>query len=85
MNWNEGQPETEGLYWIHDAVNGVLFAMVVHIQEQVEGGVVDGLYYYVMGCDMGFPIEQITHHIKVKPPSPPVGTSHVSGLILGDS
>jgi hypothetical protein len=66
------------LYWVHDAVNGVLFAMVVHIKE--EAADLDGLFYYVMGCEMGFPINQVTHHIKVSPPKPPMGTSHVSGI-----
>lgn len=69
MDWQAGPPETEGLYWINDAVNGVLFAMVVHIKEHP----VDGLYYYIMGCEMGFPIEQITHTIHVRPPSAPSG------------
>lgn len=82
MNWIEGQPDKEGLYWVHDAVNGVLFGMIVHIQEEVEGVVVDGLYYYVMGCEMGFPVDQLTHYIQVKPPTPPAGTSHVSSLIV---
>lgn len=83
MNWTEGKPEVEGLYWVHDAVNGVLFAMVVHIQEKSDDGeyVVDDLYYYVMGCDVGFPVSQLTHHIKVTPPKPPLGSSHVSGEV----
>lgn len=79
MDWVEGQPEKEGLYWVHDAVNGVLFGMVVYINEPAAD--LDGLYYYVMGCDMGFPVQQITHHIKVTPPKAPLGTSHISGEI----
>lgn len=79
MNWNdkdwvEGVPEKEGLYWVHDSLNGVLFAMVVAIDEEDNGS---NLYYYIMGCDMGFPVSQLTHYIPVKPPTPPVGTSHI--------
>ena len=67
MKWIEGQPCKEGLYWIHDALNGVLFVMIVRINEPP----VQGLYYYIMGCEMGFPLEQLTHYISVEPPSAP--------------
>ncbi len=76
MDWTEGQPSNEGLYWVHDSVNGVLFTMVVNITE----GPVKGLYYYVMGCELGFPVEQLTHYSLVHPPKPPIGTYVTSGI-----
>jgi hypothetical protein len=77
INWIEGTPEKEGLYWVHDMLNGVLFAMVVAIDEEENG---NNLYYYIMGCDMGFPVSQLSHYSPVTPPTPPVGTSHIVDL-----
>ena len=74
MSWIEGRPEKEGMYWVHDSVNGVLFAMVVFIsdlEDQPESN--NKFYYYIMGCDMGFPVEQLTHYILVTPPVKPEG------------
>lgn len=75
MDWIEGKPSEEGLYWLHDIVNGVLFGMVVLVDEE-DGQ--KGLYYYIMGCDMGFPINQLTHFVRVKPPAPPVGSIRIN-------
>lgn len=77
-DWIEGAPEKEGLYWVHDMLNGVLFGMVVAIDEAEEDG--NNLYYYIMGCEMGFPVSQLTHYIPVKPPEAPVGTSRILDL-----
>lgn len=66
MEWIEGKPSEEGMYWLYDMVNGVLFGMVV--EDETE------LYYYVMGCDMGLPIDQLSHFIRAKPPMPPIGS-----------
>ena len=74
VKWVEGEPSKEGLYWVHDSINGVLFAMVVAIDESEFGS---NMYYYIMGCDLGFPVSQLTHYSSVTPPEPPVGTGQV--------
>ena len=78
INWSAGQPPKDGLYWIHDSVNGVLFAMVV---EQECDGFGLHKFYYIMGCDMGFPVDQLTHYSPVTAPSPPEGSSHITGIM----
>lgn len=75
--WTEGTPDKEGFYWVHDMLNGVLFAMIVALDEEDNGS---NLFYYIMGCEMGFPVSQLSHYIAVKPPQPPVGTSHIIDL-----